>query len=589
MNDIVRDLMLAIRGAARRPAYSLAVIATLAIGIGANTAIFSVFNWILFRPLPGVHRPGELVTVKFQTPKFRAGSYYISYRDYAEFRDAVSTSLPGVAGAVPMEMEMASGDGTTTMAVEVVTANYLSLLGAHPRLGRDFMGDEERPGGPSSVIISSALWRRAFDEDHQVIGRTLTLNGRFFTIVGVAPESFQGRSLVEAADAWLPISSYTPSAAACRHAAPAESWADAVQGCDPRLRSGVPLVQGQAEANVAMATLPDFANRSKSKGLGAEIGAVLYAGLGHDTFGLERLTTLFRVLMGAVGLLLLLACANAANLLLARSTARRREIAVCQAIGASRARIVRQQIVEGLTLSIAAGIGGLVLAAFLTWLFDGMRIVAFLPAVQGIEIDWRVATFALGASLLTGLIFATAPAVVSSRVDLLPSLKDGATSTRGGRRLLRASLVTVQITVSVVLMFGAGLFVRTLQNIRGIDLGIQPNAVVSFGIQPSRFGTTVERSRAYVETLLERLRQAPGISSAAFTWTTSFSSNRDDGSYAPVEAPDVSVSAAETTVSPQFFQTMGIRLLAGRDFTLADTHQSGDTPGVVIISQSLVG
>jgi predicted permease len=587
MNGIVRDFKLAIRGAVRRPAYSLAVIATLAIGIGANTAIFSVFNWILFRPLPAVQRPTELVTIKFQTPKFRSGSYFISYRDHAEFRDAISTSLSGVAGAVPMEMEMAGGDGTTTVAVEIVTTNYLSLLGAHPQLGRDFIGDEERPGGPSSVIISSALWRRAFDEDQQVIGRTLTLNGRSFTIVGVAAESFQGRSLVKAADAWLPISAYSlllPAADAQRLLNRGQTlFGDAIA----RLRPGVPLAQGQAEANAAMAALPDFANRSKTKGPRSEIGAVLYAGLGHDTFVLERLTTLFRVLMGAVGLLLLLACANAANLLLARSTARRREIAVCQAIGASRSWIVRQQIVEGLTLSIAAGIGGLALAAWLTWLFDGMRIVAFLPAMRGVEIDWRVATFAVSASLLTGLIFATVPAVVSSRVDLLPSLKDGATTTRGGRRLLRASLVAVQITVSVVLMFGAGLFVRTLQNIRGIDLGLQPDAVVSFGIQPSRFGAASERSRVYVESLLERLRQAPGISSAAFTWTTSFSSNRDDGSYARLDAPDAAVSAAETAVSPQFFQTMGIRLLAGRDFTSADKPHDNDTGGVVIVSQSL--
>ena len=586
MQGLVRDVRMAFRGAVRRPAYSMAIIATLAIGIGANTAIYSMFNWILFRPLPGVQHPADLVTIKFQIPTSE-GSYFISFRDYAELRGVMTQSVSGIAAAVPMDMQMAAGASTTTVSTEVVASNYFDVLRVHPAMGRAFTPGEEAVGGPASVIISTGLWRRLFDADRGAIGKTLTLNGRTFTIVGVAPASFQGRSIVTSTDAWLPISSY----ATLLPSADAKLFLDRRQTflieAFARLRDGVAIGVAQAEATAAMTALPDFANRSKRTGPRAAMGPVLYPGLGHDRFVLERLGPVFWLLMGAVGLLLLLACANAANLLLARAAARGREISVCQAIGASRLQIVRQQIVEGLLLSLGAGLAGLGLAYWLTWLFDGMRVVAFLPAISGVSVDWRVATFALVVSLLTGMIFSTAPAVISSRVDLLPALKDGVTITRGGKRRLRGSLVAVQVTVSVLLMFGAGLFLRTLQNIRSLDLGMQPDAVVSFGIQPSRFGMSADRSSAYIRDLLERLRHTPGITNAAFTWTTSFSSNRDEGSYARMDAAALEASAAETAVSPGFFETLGMSRIAGRDFTPADLRGESASSGVVIISRSL--
>lgn len=585
MHDVVRDFVLAVRGALRRPGYSLAVIATLAIGIGANAAIFSVFNWILFRPLPAVHAPDELVTIKFQAPGF-AGSYFVSFLDFTELRDTLTSTVTGVAFAEPNSMELGVAGAEGPVTVEVVSDNYLSVMGARPQLGRNFAADEDRPGGPASAIISDGLWQRAFGRNPAVLGRSIILNGRTFTIVGVAPHGFQGRSLVTAADAWLPVSSYATLLPATTRQHFLDRRQTFLGDALARLKPGVSLAQAQAEADAAMATLPDFFDRSKRQGARATMGPVFYAGVGHDAFVLERLTTIYRLLMGAVGLLLLLACANAANLLLARSTAGRREIAVCQAIGASRARIIRQQLVEGLVLSAAAGVAGLGLAALLTSLFDGMRIVAFLPAVSGVHIDWRVILFATSASLLTGLLFATVPALVSSRGNLLGSLKDGATTTRGGRRVLRGSLVTLQIAVSVLLLFGAGLFLRTLQNIRGLDLGIQPEGIVSFSIQPSRFGMSAERSIAYIESLLERLRNAPGITHAAFAWATSFSTNMDDSTYTRVDGPGLQLSARETTVSPRFFDTMGISLIAGRDFTEAEKHAKTGSASPVIVSRS---
>ena len=593
MQDFARDLALAVRGAVRRPGYSLAVIATLAIGIGANTAIFSVFNWILFRPLPGVQKPEELVTIRYQTPK-RSGNFFVSYRDYADIRDGVRSSFTGVAVAAPRILDLSTGGDPETISGELVTTNYLSVLGVTPLVGRDFQPDEEVPGGPASVILSHALWQRAYGSDAGVLGRTLRLNGRPFTIVGIVPRDFQGRSPVKRADVWYTLSGYATMLPAAAKRAETDHtslltsrrqsmFGDAVA----RLRPGVTVAQAQAEADAVIANIPDFAMVRAKPGTRSEVGPVVYPGISHDTYTEERLTTVFRLLMGGVCLLLLLACANAANLLLARSTARRREIAVCQAIGASRFRIIRQQLAEGLVLSFAAGVAGLAIASGLTWLFDGMRIVTVLPEVKGVGVDWRVGAFALAASLLTGLIFATAPAIASSRVDLQSSLKDGQTSTRAGRRLLRSSLVTLQVGVSVLLLIAAGLFVRTLQNIRGLDLGFEPEGVVSFTIQPSRFGFDEARSVEYIGRLLERIRQTPGISSAAFSWTTSFSGNRSELVFRAAGQPEQQMRAATTTVSPGFFATMGIPLIAGRDFTDADLRGESDHSGVVIISRRL--
>lgn len=586
MHDLARDLALAARGALRRPAYSLPIIATLAIGIGANTAIYSVFNWVLLRPLPGVDRPHELITIKFQMPS-REGTYFVAYRDYADLRDGMTTSLEALAVASPRKLDLSTGGDARMVDAELVTTNYLGMLGVRPVVGRDFTPDEEQPGGPASAIVSTKLWRDEFGGDPGVVGRTLRLNGRPFTIVGVVPDGFQGRSPVTAAQVWYTISGHLtlqpksekpPDLLTSRRST---MLGDAFG----RLRPGVTLEHAQAEA-IAAASNPEFATAFTAPGKRSEIGPVLYPGIGLETHTQEALTLVFRLLMGAVGLLLLLACANAANLLLARASARRREIAVCQAIGASRFRIIRQHLAEGLVLSVAAGCVGLALAVWLVSIFDGMRITMSLPAVTGVGIDWRVGAFAIGLSVITGLLFAAAPSVVSSRVDLQSALKDGQHGSRGRRPLLRGSLVALQVTVSVVLLVAAGLFIRTLQNIRGLDLGIESERIVSFSIQPGRFGLDTARSTAYLAELLERVQNAPGVERAAFSWTTSFSSNLANAVFTRPDDRDTPVTSAQTTVSPGFFDTMGIPLLAGRDFTQADAS-SESAANVVIISRAL--
>ena len=593
MRGYTRDVALAVRAMFRRPGYALPVIATLAVGIGANTAIFSVFNWILFRPLPGVERPDELVTVRYQRPK-SAGNFWVSYSDYADIRNGTSGSLAGLAAALPLKMDVAAGGVTSRRDGEVVTTNYFSLLGVAPILGRDFTASEERPGAADAgAIISHQLWRTVFNSDAGVLGKHLMLNGRHFVVVGVVPAGFQGRSLVTASDFWIPIGTYPSLQPPGRTDLFANRRQTLFGDAFGRLRRGATVAQAQAEATAAAANSPDFMSRS-GRPARSSIGPVLAAGVGHEAYAAERLTTIFTLLMGAVALLLLLACANAANLLLARGASRRREIAVCQAIGASRLRIVRQLFLEGVVLSAAAGAAGLVLAVWLTSLFDGMRILMFLPAVTGVGIDWRVCAFAFAAAMLTGVVFAIAPAIVSSRVELHPSLKDGLTSSRHGRRLVRGALVTIQVAVSVVLLVGAGLFIRTLNNIRALDLGMDVDGLVSVGVEPGQYGYSPARSQAYIRDLVERIRSAPGVENAAFTWTTPYSPRRDEMTFLLPQSPGEKFTAASTSVSRDFFRTMRIPLLAGRDFTEAELSAAGEqfdnkpgAVGVVIISRRL--
>ena len=584
MRDFTRDLAFAARGALRRPAYSLAVIATLAIGIGANTAIFSVFNWVLFRPIPGAAHPSELVTILFQAAN-RQAQFFVAYRDVADLRDGMP-AISALAASTPMTLDIAvPGEGDPDrVEAEIVTANYFGMFGVTLAPGRDFRPEEERPSdSPPAAIISRAFWKRRFDASPAALGKTLTVNGQAFTIVGVAPAGFQGRSLVVATDLWIPIGAH-PQVLPNQGATVLSSRQNTLFGdAFGRLAPGATVAIAQQQATAVADRTPGFARRTPASR--NTIGPVVYEGIGPSIYVRGRLTTIFRLVMGAVALLLLLACANAANLLLSRALGRRREIAVCQAIGASRFRIVRQQLAEGLVLAGGAGVLGLGLALGLIALFDGMRLLAGLPAVKGVGLDTRVIAFTIAVSFATGLLFAIVPALASSRVDLNVSLKDGLTSSRAGRRPLRNGLATVQVAISIFLLVCAGLFARTLANIRALDLGMNPEGVVSFSANPPRQGYKRDRAAAYFRDVLDRLRAAPGTSAAAYSWTTPFLPMRSDARFT-VSGDATIHSAANPAVSRGYFATMGIPILAGRDFSDAEVAP-GAPANVALVSRAL--
>jgi len=588
MTDVARDLRLALRGMSRRPANSLAVVATLAIGIGANTAIFSVFNWVLLRPMPGVLQPDEMITVRFLRPQVEA-RFFVSYRDIADLRDGMP-GLSGLAASSPLSINVSIDDADPIRSEgELVTANYFDVLGVTPQAGRRFMPVEERPGSDApGAIVSDGFWRRTFGARRDVLGRRLTINNRAFAIVGVAPAGFQGRSLVTSTDVWIPMGAHITVLPSYGADLQTNRRASLFGDAFGRLRPGTTVAQVQEQAWAVRRHVTDFGGQRPGSSRPGAVPTV-FAGMGHDTYARDKLTVLWQILTGAVGLLLLLACANAANLLLARALGRQRELAVCQAIGASRLRLVRQQIVEGLVLSLGAAGAGLVIAQALTRAFDGMRLVSYLPPVSGVAVDWHVGLFTLAVALVTGVVFSFAPAMVSSRVDLQSSLKDGITASKRGRGRLRSALVAVQIAVSVLLLVCAGLFARTLHNVRSLDLGLDLDGLITFEADPTRAGYDVPRAHAYFRDILERLRTAPGIQDAAYSWRTPFS-NIGSGSlkFTRAESGDGrSYNFDNNTISPHYFRTTGTPLLAGRDFTDEEYERGRDDRTVVIVNRRL--
>jgi predicted permease len=585
MAGVGRDLRLAVRGVVRRPAASCAVIATLAIGIGANTAIYSVFNWVLFRPVPGVSRPGDLVTVRFVPASGSNARFYVSYRDVADLREGVP-ALAGHGAAAPISMNVVFSTGAEPERVdgEIVTSDYFDVLGVTPAKGRGFTADEERPGASTpAAIISDTLRRRVYAGD-AALGRSVTINGHAFAIVGVMPPGFRGHSLVAPTDLWVPVgahgSALPGSGADLMTNRRRTLFLDAIG----RLRSATSIAQAREQA-AAVGAAVDFAGRRPRAGSGRIVPQIT-PGIGLDAFTLGRLETVWRLLAAAVALVLLLSCANAANLLLARTLARRREIAVCQAIGAGRARLVRRQLAEGIVLALLAGGAGLAVAQALLWAFDGMRIVSFLPGVTGVSMDGRVALFAGAVALATGVLFSVAPAVASSRVDLLSALKEGAGGSRHARGRVRAALVALQMAIGLLLLVGAGLFARTLANIRALDLGVNVQGVTTFSIDPTSVGYDEVRARRYFADLLERLRSTPGIQAAAFAWRLPYSQMASDTSF--TRAGDTERHSADTDrISPGYFAALGVPIVEGRDFTDADIRQDTATGGVAIVSQAL--
>lgn len=416
------------------------------------------------------------------------------------------------------------------------------------------------------------------------MGEEILINGKAFVIAGVAPAGFQGRSPITTTDIWFPLGAHphllSSPAALSRQG---RLFGDAIG----RLRPGVTGAIVQEQAVAAAEASHDFMGRA---GRPNGILPTVSPGVGHDPYARERLTTMFRLVMAGAGLLLLLACANAANLLLARAAARRREIAVAQAMGATRFRIIRQLLADGVVLAAISGVMGLALAVGLTSLFEGMRLITFLPAVETISIDQRVVFFTMAVSIGTGLFFSIVPALASSRVHLTSALKSGQGASRAGRRVLRGGLAIVQVAISVLLLTTAGLFVQTLGNMRSLDLGMRPDGLTTFSVNPSRHGYNLARSRDYLRQTMQRLSMVPGVQSVGFGWTTGFLPMRAEQQFRLQGGDETQWTVAANQVSSTFFSTVGIPLIAGRAFTPTEAEDA-TTPataaGVAIVSERL--
>ncbi len=572
------DFRYAVRRLLRSPGFTLAALATMALGIGANSAIFTVVNTVMLKP-PAVERPDRLVEI--YTSEVTGIPVTSSYPDYLEVRE-----LPVFAGAAAHELTLLNRteQGRSTVIFgESVAGNYFSLLGIRPSLGRRFEPADDRPGAPPTVVLGHAYWRRQFGADPAVLGRTMTLNGRAATIIGVAPASYRGGLVGFVVDLWIPLNTSYDLDPENRDR---ERRSNRSLFTKARLADGVSLSEAQAAVTVLATQLaqsyPD-SNRNRTMTLYAASDVRLHPNVDR------AIAPVAALLMAVPGLVLLVACANVANLLLARASGRTREIAVRLAVGASRRRLVRLLLAESLTLAIAGGVLGLSLAWALLRLVQGWTPPGLpIPVALDLAMDYRVVAFTLMVSIATGVAFGLAPALQATRPNLVPSLKDEGGAIRSYRRFgLRNALVVAQVSVSLVLLTAAGLFVRSLQRAQDIDPGFERQRAII--LTPATFlaGRNADERRTLTETLRQRLAAIPGIESVALADRVPLGAQvRTTAIVVDDQQPDADGRGTEvdyTINDVGYFSVLSIPIVRGRDFTAQDDKSA---PNVAIVSQA---
>jgi predicted permease len=584
MSSVFADLRLAVRGLRRSPLFAIVAILSLALGIGANAAIFTLIDQVLLRKLP-VKNPDELVMLYQQGVHMgsnmgsRMHSYPI-YQDYQKRAEPLAEVLCRRLIAASVSID----NTTERIQAELVSGNYFTMLGVGPALGRVFNSQEDDQvyGGHPVVVLGYDYWVSRFARDPGVIGRKILVNNAPMTIVGVSAAGFAGLDPAEAPQIRVPVLMKTEMT-------PEWNWLDAsnrrarwVQMFgrlkpDYTVESARAPIQGLfTQIRAYEMTLPAAKNWSAYSRDQFMKGQMLVTGaaIGYSSVR-NSFDTALIVLMCMVGLVLLIACANVANLLIARGFMRQKEIAVRLSLGASRGRLVRQLLVESLALSFAGGIVGLVLAFLLTRGLLTLVPTDGQPLLIRPDPDIRILAFTISLTFVTGIVFGLLPAFRVSRPDPWTALRDTVGSIAGGTGslFLRKGLVTAQVALSFLLLFGAGLFVRSLQNLQTTDTGVALENLITFQLSPALNGYDNPRAVLFYQTLLDRLNSAPGVTSAAMAAVPILAGNEWD-SYMSVEGHRAGdgedMQAFMNALSPAYFKTMNIRLLEGRDFTRAD-------------------
>jgi predicted permease len=561
MQTIWQDLRYGARTWLKKPGFTLIAVITLSLGIGANTAIFSLVNAALLRPLP-VDRPEQLVSLNNVALNLPA----VSYPNYRDFRDR-NNSFSGMMVYRYRALGLSVNGVNERIWGYLASGNYFEVLGVKPALGRFFTAEDDKaPGAHPVAVITYDCWQKRFAGDPQVIGRNVIVNGGAFTIIGVAPQGFYGSEIIYRPEIWFPTMMQARIEGSRSILEERDNPRFFLQG---RLKPGVTARQAEAELNAIAAQLArEFPEENEGMAIALSPPGLIGSRFRGPVIGYSG------VLMAVVGLVLLLACVNLANLLLARATERRKEIAVRLAIGASRRRLVRQLLTESVLLSTLGGALGLLLAY---WLVDAM--VAFKPPIDiplpiELHIDGRVLLFTLIVSALTGLIFGLLPALQSTKPDLVPALKDEASLGGYRRSWLRNGLVVSQVSLSLLLLICAGLALRGLQRAQSLDPGLTPQNALEFSYDLSIQGYDGPRAREFNLRLLERVRALPGLQYAGLTSTMPLSLNTGDSPIHVEGQPEQRganvPSAMRSSASPGFLSALGSRLSQGRDFTEQD-------------------
>jgi predicted permease len=592
LDQIASDLRFAGRMLVKNPGFSAVIVLTLGLGIGANTAIFTLLDQVMLRPLP-VESPQELVLL--DGPGIFAGhtenDHTFSYPMYRELRDRGADAFSGLIARYPADATLGWRGRTERVQVEAVTGNYFDVLGVRPALGRAFTPDDDRtPGGHPLVMLTHGFWSRRFASDPGLLGQTLSLNGQPMTVIGVTPASFQGVEVGRVVDVFLPV---TMKAALTPTWDELLDWRSRWLNVFGRVPRGRTPEQATAAINVVYAqalqedvkTLVHFSAERRAQFLAKKVS--LLPGASGVSDLRRQVTTPLVVLMGMVGLVLLIACANVANLLMARATARQKEVAIRLSLGASRGRLVRQLLVESVVLSLLGAAAGALLA---TWTGDLLlRALPFENASRVLhsEPDLRVGLFTLVVSVLTGVTFGLAPALQLTRPGVAGTLKDEAASVVGGAGgRLRRGLVVAQVALSLLLLVGAGLFARSLYNLRVLDPGFQAERLVVFSLEPALSGYDPARVQAFALRLQEELRGVPGVANAAPT-TASLMSNSIWSRTVKIEGRERKEgedwNPQTAAVAPGFMDTVGFKVVAGRDFAATDAEGA---PKVVLVNEA---
>jgi predicted permease len=547
MRLLIQDLRYGLRTLARSPGFAAVAVVALALGIGANTAIFSVVNGVLLQPLPYAD-PASLMRLSERSPDFQTMS--VAYPNFLDWKDQ-SRSFASLAAFRWEDYDLTGTGQPEHLSGKMVSADFFRVLGIHPVVGRDFDPRADRLGAAPVVLIDGGLWSRRFGSSPTVLGSQLRLSDRSYTIVGVVPAGFQ---LQGKADVYTLLEQWDDILARAREMHPGLY----VVG---RLKPGVTQTQAQSEMTAIAARLADAYPKSNAR---HGINVTPLAGV---IVGNVRPTLL--VLLGAVAFVLLIACANVANLLLARFTGRQKEIAIRSAMGAGRARVVRQLLAESVVLALAGGVAGLAVARWGTQAVLA-AVPGGLPRMENIAVDGWVLGFTLGVSLLTGVVFGLAPALHISIADLHETLKEGSRGSSAGHRRLRSLLVVSEVAAALVLLAGAGLMLRTVRSLGGVDPGFDPARVLTFsvGLSPANTSSSARILQTFDQTV-ERIRNVPGVRSAGVTSLIPLAGSDNEipfyvtGRPRPTTQGDMLWALLYAT-DPGYLKAMDIPLLRGR-------------------------
>jgi len=577
MGTLLQDLRYALRTLSSTPGFALAIIFSLALGIGANATVFSVANGLLWGVLP-VKDPGRLVV-------FEEGES-ISYPDYIDYRDQTSQAFEGgVCAHFPLVPASLGGKGEPERAWgQAVSGNYFSVVGVTLALGRGILPAEDMvPGRDAVVVLSHSLWQRRLGSDPGILGRAVLLNGQRYTVVGVTPAGFYGTDRGFMTEFWVPLAMAEDIMPDLAKDSPRTTRNNQWLILNARLKTGVSRAQAVAAVDIVKKRI-DGTYRKDEKQHRPPLTLNPAGGL---LGGSEMPAgSLMAVLGVVVGLVLLVACANVANLLLARATGRQREIAIRLAMGAGRGRLVRQLLTESILLSLAGAVVGFGLAAVAVRAVSHFELPLPFPILFDFNVDSRVLAFTAGLSILTGVLFGLTPALRATRPDLVAALKNESTIFGRLRGFgLRNTLVVAQVAMSLVLLASAGLFLRSLQNASSIDIGMKPGNILIMAFDPKLHNYSREKTRQFVSQLRERVAALPGVRSVSFVDTLPLSiggSSYDFKMAGGKNGAEHGVNADVYSVGSGYFETMGIPLLRGRDF-----NRQSDDEHVAIVNETM--